>query len=32
VGYSNPSYFAEAFRAKYGVNPGLLVRNGAAPH
>ncbi|UUZ84191.1 AraC family transcriptional regulator [Paenibacillus sp. P26] len=27
VGYSNPSYFAEAFREKYGVNPGELVRS-----
>ncbi|MBE0343992.1 helix-turn-helix domain-containing protein, partial [Paenibacillus sp. 28ISP30-2] len=27
VGYSNPSYFAEAFRKKYGCNPGTLVRN-----
>ncbi|MBB6672025.1 helix-turn-helix transcriptional regulator [Cohnella nanjingensis] len=26
VGYSNPSYFAEAFRDKYGVNPGELLR------
>ncbi|CAG7645036.1 helix-turn-helix transcriptional regulator [Paenibacillus allorhizosphaerae] len=26
VGYSNPSYFAEAFRKKYGINPGQLVR------
>ncbi len=26
VGYSNPSYFAEAFREKYGVNPGAFVR------
>ncbi|MBW7460076.1 AraC family transcriptional regulator, partial [Paenibacillus sepulcri] len=26
VGYSNPSYFAEAFREKYGVNPGEFVR------
>ncbi len=26
VGYSNPSYFAEAFREKFGVNPGVLVR------
>ncbi|WP_019419460.1 helix-turn-helix transcriptional regulator [Paenibacillus sp. OSY-SE] len=26
VGYSNPSYFAEAFREKYGINPGELAR------
>lgn len=26
VGYSNPSYFSEAFRDKYGVNPGNLRR------
>ncbi|OZB96245.1 helix-turn-helix transcriptional regulator [Paenibacillus sp. XY044] len=26
VGYSNPSYFAEAFRGKYGMNPGTLIR------
>ncbi|QYR19315.1 AraC family transcriptional regulator [Paenibacillus sp. sptzw28] len=26
VGYSNPSHFAEAFRGKYGVNPGELIR------
>ncbi len=26
IGYSNPSYFSEAFRAKYGVNPGSLNR------
>ncbi|MEQ7049471.1 AraC family transcriptional regulator [Paenibacillaceae sp. P-4] len=26
VGYSNASYFSEAFRRKYGVNPGSLVR------
>ncbi|WP_028545311.1 helix-turn-helix transcriptional regulator [Paenibacillus taiwanensis] len=26
VGYSNPSYFAESFRDKYGINPGALVR------
>lgn len=26
VGYSNPSYFAEAFRTKYGINPGELIR------
>ncbi|MFD2170808.1 helix-turn-helix transcriptional regulator [Tumebacillus lipolyticus] len=26
VGYSNASYFAEAFRSKYGVNPGKFVR------
>ncbi|WP_349655183.1 helix-turn-helix transcriptional regulator [Paenibacillus konkukensis] len=26
VGYSNPSYFAEAFREKYGINPGAFVR------
>ncbi|GIN71725.1 hypothetical protein J14TS2_22000 [Bacillus sp. J14TS2] len=26
VGYSNPSYFAEAFRSKYGVNPGEFIR------
>jgi AraC-like DNA-binding protein len=26
VGYSNPSYFSEAFRNKYGVNPGNLRR------
>jgi AraC-like DNA-binding protein len=26
VGYSNPSYFTEAFRNKYGVNPGNLRR------
>ncbi|MCQ6557217.1 helix-turn-helix transcriptional regulator [Paenibacillus mendelii] len=26
VGYSNSSYFAEAFRDKYGINPGQLVR------
>ena len=26
VGYSNPSYFAEAFRDKYGVNPGQFIR------
>lgn len=26
VGYSNPSYFAEAFRDKYGVTPGSLVK------
>ncbi|MCG7407325.1 AraC family transcriptional regulator [Paenibacillus sp. ACRRX] len=26
VGYSNPSYFAEAFRDKYGINPGEFVR------
>lgn len=26
VGYLNPSYFAEAFRTKYGVNPGLFIK------
>lgn len=26
VGYSNPSYFAEAFRERYGVNPSEFVR------
>lgn len=26
VGYSNPSHFAQAFRGKYGVLPGSLVR------
>ncbi|OPA75246.1 AraC family transcriptional regulator [Paenibacillus selenitireducens] len=26
VGYSNPSYFAEAFRNKFGVNPGEFTR------
>jgi len=26
VGYSNPSYFAEAFRDKFGVNPGEFIR------
>lgn len=26
VGYLNPSYFAEAFRSKYGVNPGLFIK------
>ena len=26
VGYSNPSYFAEAFRKKYGINPGEFLR------
>lgn len=26
VGYSNPSYFSEAFRDKYGVNPGNFRR------
>ncbi|MDF2661623.1 MAG: Transcriptional regulator, AraC [Paenibacillus sp.] len=26
VGYSNPSYFSEAFREKFGVNPGSLNR------
>lgn len=26
VGYLNPSYFAEAFRSKYGVNPGLFMK------
>ncbi|MXQ53857.1 helix-turn-helix transcriptional regulator [Shimazuella alba] len=26
VGYANPSYFSEAFRNKYGVNPGSLRR------
>ncbi|ULL16637.1 AraC family transcriptional regulator [Paenibacillus sp. H1-7] len=26
VGYSNPSYFAEVFREKYGFNPGQFVR------
>ncbi|MFD0710350.1 helix-turn-helix transcriptional regulator [Paenibacillus sp. GCM10027626] len=30
VGYSNPSYFAEAFREKYGVNPGVLSRKRSA--
>lgn len=25
VGYSNPSYFSEAFRRKYGVQPNLLL-------
>ncbi|MDF2663853.1 MAG: AraC family transcriptional regulator [Paenibacillus sp.] len=30
VGYSNPSYFAEAFRVKYGVPPGSLVRRSTA--
>ncbi|MDR4999665.1 helix-turn-helix transcriptional regulator [Brevibacillus parabrevis] len=30
VGYSNTSYFAEAFREKYGVNPGAFVRQTAA--
>ena len=30
VGYSNSSYFAEAFRAKYGMNPGSLVRRSSA--
>ncbi|WP_168735857.1 helix-turn-helix transcriptional regulator [Cohnella fermenti] len=29
VGYSNPSHFAEAFRSKYGVNPGELLRGGS---
>jgi AraC-like DNA-binding protein len=27
VGYSNPSHFAEAFRGKYGVNPGEMIRH-----
>ncbi|MBP1995564.1 helix-turn-helix transcriptional regulator [Paenibacillus eucommiae] len=26
VGYSNPSYFAEAFREKFGINPGEFVK------
>lgn len=26
VGYSNPSYFAEAFRKQFGCNPGEFVR------
>lgn len=30
VGYSNSSYFAEAFRTKYGINPGSLVRRSSA--
>jgi AraC-like DNA-binding protein len=30
VGYSNSSYFAEAFRDKYGVNPGEFVRRSSA--
>lgn len=30
VGYSNPSYFAEAFREKYGVNPGEFVRRASS--
>lgn len=30
VGYSNPSYFAEAFREKFGVSPGSLVRRSVA--
>ncbi|RAV22811.1 helix-turn-helix transcriptional regulator [Paenibacillus contaminans] len=30
VGYNNPSYFAEVFREKYGVNPGELVRRPSA--
>lgn len=29
VGYSNSSYFAEAFREKYGINPGVFVRRPA---
>jgi AraC-like DNA-binding protein len=32
VGYSNPSYFAEAFREKYGVNPGEFVRRSSSFH
>ncbi|CAG7610643.1 HTH-type transcriptional activator RhaR [Paenibacillus solanacearum] len=27
VGYSNPSHFSEAFRSKYGINPGVFVRS-----
>ncbi|MNI64355.1 Regulatory protein PchR [compost metagenome] len=30
VGYSNSSYFAEAFRDKYGVNPGEFVRGSSS--
>ncbi|GGD84033.1 helix-turn-helix transcriptional regulator [Paenibacillus nasutitermitis] len=26
VGYSNPGYFAEAFRNKFGINPGAFIR------
>ncbi|MED1919102.1 AraC family transcriptional regulator, partial [Bacillus thuringiensis] len=26
IGYTNTSYFAEAFREKYGVNPNVFVR------
>lgn len=26
VGYTNPSYFSEAFRRKYGSNPGEILR------
>jgi AraC-like DNA-binding protein len=27
VGYSNPSHFANAFKKKFGINPGELVRS-----
>ncbi|GGG88660.1 hypothetical protein GCM10010918_54090 [Paenibacillus radicis (ex Gao et al. 2016)] len=27
VGYSNSSYFSEAFRDKYGVNPGKIIHH-----
>ncbi|MGE6517098.1 helix-turn-helix transcriptional regulator [Lysinibacillus sphaericus] len=27
VGYSNPSYFAQTFKDKYGINPSKLVRD-----
>ena len=27
VGYSNPSHFAAAFRKKYGINPGALLKS-----
>ncbi|GGF95262.1 helix-turn-helix transcriptional regulator [Paenibacillus aceti] len=30
VGYSNPSHFAQAFRGKYGVLPGSLVRRSSS--
>lgn len=32
VGYSNPSYFAEAFRERYGVNPSELVRRSVSSY
>lgn len=31
VGYSNPSYFAEAFKGKYGINPREVLKKSSQP-